>query len=84
MKMDAKEQVIHVLKELQEDSSVSKNIKQKVSSMQKELEECSQDELSLKVNKILCDLDELSSDVNLPPFIRTQILHISGMLETIC
>ncbi len=82
--MGAKEQVIHVLKELQEDNSVSKNIKQKVSAMQSELEGCSENDLSLTVNKILCDLEELSSDVNLPPFIRTQILHISGMLETIC
>ncbi len=82
--MDAKEHVISVLKELQEDSSVSKNIKLKVACMQRELEGCSESDLLLTANKILCDLEELSSDVNLPPFIRTQILHISGMLETIC
>lgn len=82
--MDALQQVIGILRELQEDSSVSKNIKQKVSAMQADLERCSDEDLSLKVNKILSDLEELSNDVNLPPFVRTQIWHISSVLETIC
>jgi len=77
-------EIIHILKELQEDNTVSKNVKNKVAEMQKDLEGCKDDELSLKVNKILCELEELSNDVNLPVFVRTQIWNLTSMLETIC
>jgi len=82
--MEGLDEVIYILKELQEDSTVSKNVKSKVSEMQKDLENCEEDQLSLKINKILCELDELSSDVNLPMFVRTQILQLTSKLETIC
>jgi uncharacterized protein (UPF0147 family) len=82
--MDALAQVIDVLKELQEDNSVSKNIKGKVAVMQRELENCKKEELSLKINKILCDLEDISNDVNLPMFVRTQIYQLTSMLETVC
>ena len=82
--MDALKQVKGILVELQEDSSVSKNIKGKLSVMQKELENASSEELSLVVNKILCDLEEISSDINIPVFIRTQIWNLTSLLETVC
>jgi len=82
--MTALQEVISILKELQEDSTVSKNIKIKVAEMQKELESCKKDNLSLKINKILCDLEEISNDVNLPMFVRTQIWHLTSKLETVC
>ena len=41
------------------------------------------DNLSLTVNKLLSDLDEISSDANLDQFTRQQIWSISSMLESI-
>ncbi len=76
------EQVFEVMEDLQEDTTVSKNIRNKISLMQSELKDCRQDRLSLTINKILSDLEDLSSDVNIPPFVRTQFWHISSLLES--
>jgi len=76
-------QVIDMLQELQEDTSVSKNIKIKIQTMKKELQNTKKEELSLVVNKILSDLEDLSGDVNIPMFVRTQIWSITSMLETL-
>ena len=83
MKMDDLNQVIELLDELQEDSSVSKNVKMKIQVMKEELQGSSNDNLSLVVNKILSDLEELSSDVNIPMFVRTQIWSVTSLLETL-
>ncbi len=84
MNMDELTQVIEMLEELQEDSSVSKNVKVKIEAMKQELVNANKDNLSLVVNKILSDLEELSGDVNLPMFVRTQIWSITSLLETVC
>lgn len=84
IKMNALQEVIEILKELQEDNTVSKNIKLKVAEMQKSLEGCKKNDLSLKVNQILCELEDISNDVNLPMFVRTQIWHLTSKLETVC
>jgi len=80
---DTMEQIMYILKELQDDNSVSKNIKNKVAEMQKNLESSKKEELSLKVNKILSDLEDISSDVNVQPFIRTQMWHLTSLLENL-
>jgi uncharacterized protein (UPF0147 family) len=79
--MDNLKQAMDIFQELQQDSTVSKNIRAKVSMMQKELENCPKEELSLRVNKIMSELEEISNDMNLPMFIRTQIWSLTGILE---
>lgn len=74
-------QVIGLLDELQEDTSVSKNVKLKLQSMKRELQDAKESDMSLVVNKILSDLEDLSSDVNIPMFVRTQIWSITSLLE---
>lgn len=73
------QEVIDAFSELEEDSSVPKNIKQKIVNIREELE--SEKDLSLKVNKSLNELDDISDDVNIPTYIRTQIWSLSSMLE---
>lgn len=80
--MDQKQQIIEILEDIEEDTSVSRNIKEKVSEMKNDLSKAKDDDLSLVVNKILSDLEELSNDVNVPDFVRTQLWHLSSMLET--
>jgi uncharacterized protein (UPF0147 family) len=75
---------IEIFQELQQDNTVSKNIRTKMAAMQKEIETAPKEELSLRVNKIMSELEEVSSDINLPMFIRTQIWSLASLLESLC
>lgn len=78
---DNLKRAIDILGDLQEDNLVSRNIKQKVTVMRSELEKSNNQDLSLKINKMLSDLEEISADVNLPLFVRTQVWHLTSILE---
>lgn len=81
--MDEKVQgIIEALNELAEDNTVPRNIKNRVESMIGMLKEEGQD-MSIKIDKALGELDEISEDSNLQPYTRTQIWNISSMLETV-
>ena len=69
------------LKELLEDSSIPKNVKENIEKVIKILEDTG--ELSLKVNKALNVLDEISDDINMQSYTRTQIWNIVSMLEKV-
>lgn len=74
-------ELLEFIKELQEEGSMPKNVKAKFQIIVTELKEATEDNLSLTVNKLLSDLDEISSDANLDQFTRQQIWSISSMLE---
>ncbi len=76
--MDVTE-VIETLEEIQEDSTVPKNVRNKLGHMILELK--SKEDLSLKVNKSLSELDDICEEINLPTFIRTQLWGVTSMLE---
>jgi uncharacterized protein (UPF0147 family) len=40
-------------------------------------------DLKLKADKCIHDLDDISSDVNLQPFVRTQLWSVVSMLEAL-
>ena len=73
------DEVIESLVELEEDSSIPKNLKAKISVIISDLK--SERDLSLKVNKSLSELDDISNDTNIPTFARTHIWGIASMLE---
>ncbi len=73
--------IIEALGELQADSTVQKNIKSRISGVIKTLG--SDDELSIRINKALDELDEISCDNNIHAYTRTQIWNIVSMLEMI-
>jgi uncharacterized protein (UPF0147 family) len=73
------EEVIRALTNLKEDDGVPKNVRSKIELIIVDLSD--ETELSTKVSKSLHHLDEVSEDLNLPGFIRTQIWNISSMLE---
>lgn len=78
--MDEKLQnVIQALEELAEDKSVPKNVKQRIENSITFLK--TQGELSLKVNRALSELDQVSDDSNMQPYTRTQIWNIVSLLE---
>jgi uncharacterized protein (UPF0147 family) len=73
------EEVIQALTALKEDEGVPKNVRIKIDSIMRDLSD--ETDLSMKVGKSLHNLDEISEDLNLPAFIRTQIWNVSSMLE---
>jgi uncharacterized protein (UPF0147 family) len=76
-------EVIEYVAELEQDSNVPRNIKSKLTKIIKLLKSSESEELSLTINKLLSDLDEISGDANLDQFTRQQIWSISSMLEGI-
>lgn len=71
--------VLTSLSEIKEDITVPKNVRSKIESVIVILKEDT--ELSIKINKTLNDLDEISNDVNLQSYTRTQIWNAISLLE---
>ena len=75
-------EVVELLKELQDDSTVPRNVKAKLQGMQSTLEK-EQGELSLRISQVIAEVEDVANDINLPMFIRTQIWNLTSMLESI-
>ena len=71
--------VITGLSEIKEDVSVPRNVRTKIESVLNTLKE--DIELSIRINKTLSELDEISNDVNLQPYTRTQVWNAISLLE---
>ena len=71
--------VISSLSEIRDDVAVPRNVRTKIESIISTLNE--DIELSIKINKTLNELDEISNDVNLQPYTRTQIWNAISLLE---
>lgn len=81
VKMVEVKDVAEALKEMQDDTTVPKNIKIKLNEVEEMLS--NEKEKSIKVNKALDILVEVSDDVNLQPYVRTKIWNIVSMLEAL-
>ncbi len=77
---DIKE-VIDVMIELMNDNTVPRNIKTKVEGIIKSLQETK--DKSMRINKALSILEEVSDDNNIQPYTRTQLWNIVSMLESL-
>jgi uncharacterized protein len=73
------EEIVQALTNLKEDEGVPKNVRSKIDLIIHELKD--ESDLSMKISKSLHNLDEISEDLNLPSFVRTQIWNVSSMLE---
>ena len=74
--------VINSLSDILADISVPRNVRTKIEKIIKTLNE--DIELLIKVNKALNDLGEISSDVNLQSYTRTQLWNAMSLLEKLC
>ena len=74
--------VKNVLGEIKLDNSVPRNIRNRIDEIMIQLnkEDC---DISIKVSRLLNDLEEISDDPNLPSYIRTEILMTIGILSEI-
>lgn len=73
------EDVIKVLSSLEEDGTVPKNVRERVKEVVDILKD--EKEMSLKVNKALHILEDVSSDMNMDSYTRTQLLNAVSLLE---
>lgn len=73
--------IISYLKELLEDNTVPRNVRNKLSDVITLLE--GEEDESIKVNKALDEFDEISNDTNLQPYTRTQLWNVVSMLENL-
>ncbi len=74
-------QVVDLLKDIQQEEGIPKKVKEKLDELIASLND--NQDIQMKVNKCLSELDQLSEDVNLPAFVRTQIWNASSLLEKI-
>ncbi|MFC1722522.1 UPF0147 family protein [Nanoarchaeota archaeon] len=72
--------IITALEELSIDNTVPRNIKARVDEVIQTLKG-EGDDMDMKINKALADLDDISDDSNIQAFTRTQIWNIASMLE---
>jgi uncharacterized protein (UPF0147 family) len=75
--------VIEMINEIMEDPTLPKNIKANLDCIVNNLKDAKTKDLKLKADKCIHDLEDISSDVNLQPFIRTQLWSIVSMLEAL-
>jgi len=78
---EVKKEVIEILDLINNDSSVPKNVKQKIQEMNSMLK--NNEDMALSINKVLQKLDDLTEENNLPEHTRTQIWNIASLLESI-
>ena len=70
-----------VLSELKDDATVPKNVRLKIEKVMALLND--KTEMQIKVSKALNELEEITDDVNLQSYTRTQVWNIISVLEKI-
>lgn len=81
MPQDDMKEIVDYLSELLSDHSVPRNIKMKIEEVVTFLNNTT--DRSLKVNKALSILEEISDDNNIQTYTRTQIWNAVSMLEAL-
>ena len=81
MTIDEIRKAIDALVELRNDTTVPKNIKQKIEDIISNLS--NEQEVSMMENRALNELDEISDNNNIQPYTRTQIWSIVSLLESV-
>lgn len=80
--MEELKNLIDYLHELEEDNTVPKNIRTKITSVIEILKN-PEEETSIKVNKALDEFEEISNDTNIQSYTRTQMWNVVSILESI-
>jgi uncharacterized protein (UPF0147 family) len=72
--------VAAALQNLLEEQGTPRNVREKVQGMILAIR-APGDSGGMKADKLLMQLDDLQSDVNIPTYVRTQLWSVSSMLE---
>ncbi len=71
--------ILATLNLIKDDNGVPRNVKAKINYAICCLTNNEKD-ISLKINSVLQELDDVSNDKNIPPYTRIEILNIIGVL----
>lgn len=74
-------EIIEMLEQIYNDESIPKNVKLRIETTLNILNQ--KQELPVRINESLQELDELNNDPNIPQYIRTQLWGIVSNLESI-
>lgn len=73
-------EIITILSQIEQDYTVPRNVRLKISSAISALSEKDKS-VAVKINKSLQELDDIVNDPNIPIYTRTQIWSIISTLE---
>jgi uncharacterized protein (UPF0147 family) len=65
-----------------EDNTTPRTVRDKITNMIAYLGKPEQDD-QRKIATVLSEIEDISSDVNIPPFVRTQLYSIASQLESL-
>lgn len=82
MSQEVINEVMGTLTQIEEDTSVPKNIKLKIKNALLSLQQ-EEPNVSVKVDRTLQELDDISEDPNLPMYTRMQVWNIVSLLESL-
>lgn len=74
--------VLETLCLIEEDNSVPKNVRRKIKCTVEIIKEENGKSEEIRIDQVLQQLDDLSSDPNIPSYTRTQILYVVSNLES--
>jgi len=75
-------EIVECIRELSEDATLPKNVKQKIDSIIDILNNGGSS-ISMQVSKAIHELEDLVEDKNLESYSRTQLYNIMSRLETV-
>jgi len=75
------EEVINLIQQIANDRTVPRNIRAKCDESVKILQDGKED-VAVRVNTVISNMDEVSNDPNIPMYTRTQIWNIVSVLES--
>ncbi len=76
------ENVIPIIEQVANDRSVPRNIRTKCEESINILKDEKQD-VAIRVNTVISNMDEISNDPNIPTYTRTLIWNIVSILESV-
>lgn len=74
--------IVASISELKDDTTVPKNVKEKVQEIIEMLSDEKSD-ISMRIDKALQILDDIAEDSNLQSYTRTQVWNLVSMLEKV-
>ena len=75
------DEIAEALQMLTEEQGTPRNVREKAQLMIQTIK--GEGDPHMKADRLLMELDDLQSDVNIPPYVRTQLWSISSMLENL-
>ncbi len=72
-------EIVNFLGTIGDDSSVPKSLKMRIQETIGVLK--TEDEITLKINRAISELEDIGNDTNITPYIRTQVYNLISSLE---